>query len=86
MLLDGINEIMNPLQYLSTNTVVYAKVTDTNGCFNIAKINLIVLPPVPSSVLKDKTICIGEKQILMQVPDSMVMNGAPEQQPLPLKM
>lgn len=59
--LDGINEIMNPLQYLSASTAVYAKVTDANGCFNIAKINLMVLPPVPSSVLKDKTICIGEK-------------------------
>lgn len=59
--LDGTNEIVNFLQYPSTNTVVYAKVTDANGCFAIAKINLIVLPPTPSSILKDKTICIGDK-------------------------
>ncbi|MFP3594925.1 hypothetical protein SB689_23570, partial [Chryseobacterium sp. SIMBA_038] len=32
-----------------------------NGCFSIAKINLVVLPPVKSVVLKDKTICIEEK-------------------------
>ena len=58
---DGTNEIMNPLQYMSTTTAVYAKVTDANGCFAVAKINLIVLPPVKSSILKDKIICIGEK-------------------------
>ncbi|PKF75430.1 lectin-like domain-containing protein [Chryseobacterium sp. PMSZPI] len=59
--LNGTNEIMSPNQYMSTNAVVYAKVTDTNGCFAITKINLIVLPPVTSAILKDKIICIGEK-------------------------
>ncbi len=59
--LNGTNEIINFLQYTSTSTAVYAKVTDANGCFNIAKINLAVLPPVPSAILKDKTICIGDK-------------------------
>lgn len=59
--LNGTNEIANALQYMSTSTAVYAKVTDANGCFAIAKINLIVLPPVKSAILKDKTICIEEK-------------------------
>ncbi|WP_313092974.1 T9SS type B sorting domain-containing protein [Chryseobacterium flavum] len=59
--LNGTNEIINPSQYISTSTAVYVKVTDENGCFNIAKINLIVLPPVPSVILKDKTICIDSK-------------------------
>ncbi len=40
---------------------MYAKVIDTNGCFAVAKINLVVLPPVKSSILKDKTICIENK-------------------------
>lgn len=59
--LSGTNEIVNPLQHMSTSTAVFVKVTDSNGCFGIAKINLVVLPPVKSAILKDKTICIGEK-------------------------
>ncbi|MBV8324668.1 T9SS type B sorting domain-containing protein [Chryseobacterium sp.] len=59
--LNGTNEIANPLQYISTSTTVYVKVTDTNGCFAIAKINLVVLPPVISAVLKDKIICMDGK-------------------------
>jgi len=56
--LSGANEIVNPSQYMSVSTAVYVKVTDSNGCFGIAKVNLLVLPPVTSSVLKDKIICI----------------------------
>ncbi|MCQ9635347.1 T9SS type B sorting domain-containing protein [Chryseobacterium sp. WG23] len=59
--LDGTNEIVNILQYISPSTTVYVKVTDANGCFAITKINLIVLPPVTSAVLKDKIICIDSK-------------------------
>ncbi len=59
--LSGTNEIVSFLQYISASTTVYAKVTDSNGCFAIAKINLIVLLPVKSGILKDKTLCIGEK-------------------------
>ncbi|MGU3374251.1 T9SS type B sorting domain-containing protein [Chryseobacterium sp. M5A1_1a] len=59
--LNGTNEIVDPLQYKSISTAVYAKVTDANGCFAIAKVNLVVLPPVKSAILKDKTICIEEK-------------------------
>jgi len=43
---------------MSVSTAIYVKVTDANGCFGIAKVNLIVLPPVTSSILKDKVICI----------------------------
>ncbi|WP_050021646.1 lectin-like domain-containing protein [Chryseobacterium sp. P1-3] len=59
--LNGTNEIVNILQYISPSTVIYVKVTDSNGCFAITKINLVVLPPVTSPVLKDKIICIGDK-------------------------
>lgn len=57
----GTNEIMNPTTYLSVSKVVYAKVIDTKNCYMITKINLVVLPPIYSKILKDKTICIDEK-------------------------
>ncbi|UOU99077.1 gliding motility-associated C-terminal domain-containing protein [Chryseobacterium daecheongense] len=60
----GTNEIINSSVYVSTSTAVYVRVIDANGCYMIAKINLIVLPPVFSSVLKDKTICIDDKTTL----------------------
>lgn len=60
----GTNEIANPTAYVSTNGVVYVKVIDANNCFTIVKINLVVLPPVQSTVLKDKTICIDETATL----------------------
>ncbi|WP_223558119.1 lectin-like domain-containing protein [Chryseobacterium lathyri] len=56
--LSGTNEIVNPSQYMSVSTAVYVKVTDSNACFAIAKVNLVVLSPVKSNVLKDKIICI----------------------------
>lgn len=56
--LSGTNEIVNPSQYMSVSTSIYVKVTDSNGCFAIAKVNLVVLPPVYSSILKDKIVCI----------------------------
>lgn len=59
--LAGTNEIMNPNLYMSASTAVFVKITDTNGCFAIAKINLVVLPPVRSSVLKDKIICVDAR-------------------------
>ncbi|SHF38841.1 T9SS type B sorting domain-containing protein [Chryseobacterium sp. OV279] len=60
----GTNEIVNPAAYVSTTGVVYVKITDTNNCYTIVKINLVVLPPVQSSVLKDQTICIDETATL----------------------
>lgn len=62
--LNGTNEIANPTAYISTSTDVYVKITNTLGCYMIAKITLKVLPPVQSSVLKDKTICIDERTTL----------------------
>ena len=38
--------------------------TNENGCFAIAKITLKVLPPVKSTVLKDKIICIEDTTTL----------------------
>jgi gliding motility-associated-like protein len=62
--MDGTNEIVNPAAYVSTTGVVYVKITDANNCYTIVKINLVVLPPVQSSVLKDQTICIDETATL----------------------
>lgn len=61
---NGTNEIISPSSYISTNAVVYAKITSTNGCYIITKINLIVTPPTYSAILKDKTICIDARTTL----------------------
>jgi len=54
----GTNEIITPTSYISANaTVVYVKVISSNGCFDFAKITLKVIPPKPSAILKDQTIC-----------------------------
>ncbi|UMQ40293.1 gliding motility-associated C-terminal domain-containing protein [Chryseobacterium sp. Y16C] len=60
----GTNEILNSSAYVSTNGEVYAKVFNSNNCYSIAKITLKVLPPVKSSVLADKTICIDDRTTL----------------------
>ncbi|WP_209388814.1 T9SS type B sorting domain-containing protein [Chryseobacterium sp. RR2-3-20] len=64
---DAINEtnkITAYQNYVSPNGYVFVKVTDANACYNIAKINLEVIPPVYSTVLKDKTICFEDKTTL----------------------
>lgn len=58
------NEILNPMTYIAPSGVVYAKVFNGQGCYAIAKINLMVIPPTYSSVLKDKIICAEEKTVL----------------------
>lgn len=58
------NSIANPNVYLSSSTTVYARIISVNGCWNIAKINLVVTPPAYSSVLKDKIICIEDRTTL----------------------
>lgn len=60
------NEILSPntTAYVSLGTTVYVKVINANGCFNIAQIALVVLPPVKSTVLHDKVICIENEAIL----------------------
>ncbi|MEI7488324.1 MAG: T9SS type B sorting domain-containing protein, partial [Chryseobacterium sp.] len=64
--LNGTNEIPATLAaaYIAPSGVVYIKVTNGNGCFAIAKVTLIVIAPVFSTVLKDKTICVEDKTIL----------------------
>ncbi len=60
----GTNEISTPTAYIAPEGVVYVKVTDGNLCYGIAKITLEVIPPVYSSVLKDKIICMEDKTVL----------------------
>jgi len=63
--LNGTNEIPNPTTYISANGEVFVKVTsNVSSCFIIKKITLKVFPPVKSTTLKDKTICIDERTIL----------------------
>lgn len=60
---NGTNEILNP-SYTSPNGVVYIKVIDGNGCYSIAQVNLVVIPPVYSNVLDDKIICMEDTTTL----------------------
>jgi gliding motility-associated-like protein len=61
---NGTNEISNPTNYIAPNGVVYIKVTNSNGCYDIAKVTLEVIPPVFSNILEDKIICIEDTTIL----------------------
>ena len=58
------NEIVPSITYIAASSVVYVRVTNTQGCYAIAKITLTVLPPVKSSILKDKTICLEDTTTL----------------------
>ncbi|WP_284462912.1 T9SS type B sorting domain-containing protein [Chryseobacterium sp.] len=58
------NEIPTPANYIAPNGVVYVRVLNAQGCYAIAKITLVVIPPVYSAVLKDKIICAEDKTIL----------------------
>ncbi len=62
--ISGSNEIIPSTNYISPGGVVYVKVSDENGCYNIAKITLEVIPPVYSQILKDKIICIEDRTVL----------------------
>lgn len=60
--LAGTNSIVNPIAHVSSNSEVFVKVTSTvSNCFIIKKITLTVIPPVKSTVLKDKIICIDDR-------------------------
>ncbi|ROI06923.1 gliding motility-associated C-terminal domain-containing protein [Chryseobacterium sp. G0240] len=62
---NGTNEITtNSASYIAPNGVVYIRVTNSNGCFSVAKVTLEVIPPKTSSVLTDKIICIEDKTTL----------------------
>ena len=58
------NEIANPTNYNAPNSVIYIRVSNTFGCFDIAKVTLEVIPPVFSSVLQDKIICMEDRTTL----------------------
>lgn len=61
---NGTNEILNPTTYIAPNGVVYIRVSNANGCFAVAKVTLEVFPPVYSTVLVNKIICIEDKTTL----------------------
>lgn len=61
---NGTNEITAPATYIAPNGVIYIKVTNGNGCYAVAKVTLVVLPPVYSNVLEDKIICMEDKTTL----------------------
>ncbi|OCA69611.1 chromophore lyase [Chryseobacterium artocarpi] len=58
------NPITNPTVYLTESTTVYARVSNATQCYTIANIVLTVLPPVKSTVLKNKIICAEAKTTL----------------------
>ncbi|MBB4806648.1 gliding motility-associated-like protein [Chryseobacterium defluvii] len=58
------NQITTPTAYIAPNGVVYVKVINAQGCYAVAKVTLIVLPPVKSNVLEDKIICMEDKTTL----------------------
>jgi gliding motility-associated-like protein len=60
------NEILPALAaaYIAPNGVVYVRVSNSNNCFTVAKVTLIVLPPVKSTVLVDKIICMEDRTTL----------------------
>jgi gliding motility-associated-like protein len=62
--MNGTNAISNPATYTAPNGVVYISVITAEGCFSVAKVTLIVIPPVFSTVLVDKVICIEDKTTL----------------------
>ncbi|KMQ58549.1 chromophore lyase [Chryseobacterium angstadtii] len=58
------NEILTPATHVAPSGVAYVRVSNAQGCFNIAKITLVVIPPVYSDVLKDKIICVEDRTTL----------------------
>ncbi|MDQ0591943.1 gliding motility-associated-like protein [Chryseobacterium ginsenosidimutans] len=52
------NAISNPINYIAPTGVVYIRVSNAFGCFDIAKVTLQVISQVFSNVLEDKIICI----------------------------
>ena len=58
------NEILTPATHIAPTGYAYVRVSNANGCYNVAKVNLIVIPPVYSTVLVDKIICAEGKTTL----------------------
>lgn len=63
--INGTNVIPTPNNYIAPNGVIYVKVSKApNNCYSIAKVTLIVLPPVYSNLLDDKIICLEDTTTL----------------------
>ena len=62
--INNTNEILNFVNYTAPSSEVFVKVSNSGGCFKIAKITLVVTPPKYSTVLKDKYICFENRTTL----------------------
>lgn len=50
--------ISNPIAFTTTNTTVFARVENTNGCYRICTMNLIISSPqIPNSFIDDYVKC-----------------------------
>ena len=58
------NAIADPANYIAPTGVVYIRVSNTFGCFDIAEVTLQVISQVFSNILEDKIICIEDKTTL----------------------
>ncbi|MCX8522363.1 gliding motility-associated C-terminal domain-containing protein [Chryseobacterium formosus] len=58
------NAIIDPLHHIAPNGVIYIRVITANNCYTVVKVNLVVIPPVYSTVLVDKIICIEDRTTL----------------------
>ncbi len=55
---DSTTKITNPTVYRSGNNTIWARVENNNGCFSIAKLNLIVSSTqIPTSFIRTFSIC-----------------------------
>lgn len=61
---NGTNPIATPNAYIAPTGFAYIKVSNAQGCYAIAKVNLHVIPPVFSTELKDKIICMEDTTTL----------------------
>lgn len=61
---NGTNFIANPAVYVTPSRTVYVRITNSNTCFRIAKITLVVTPQNFSEVLVDKYICVENRTSL----------------------
>lgn len=62
--INGTNNIPDPQNHTAPNGVAYIKVINSNGCYAIAQVTLVVIPPVYSEILKDKIICAEDTTTL----------------------
>lgn len=58
------NPILNFVDYISSSSEIFIRITNAEGCWNIVKVTLIVTPPTYSLVLKDKIICVEQRTTL----------------------